>query len=162
CVRCEAFGFRQAAVLLRLRSRVRERGHHDERACVEGRSGGYGRRAQVCFRRRNHGAFCNEGGPATLIANSSGVTVTQQLDALSAFHGVDVPFAGNAFQSLATTIVEAQTRTGHQVLDGIRYEHLTGAGQRSNARTNVNGYTADILAHHLAFASMETGTDFNS
>ena len=72
-----------------------------------------------------------------------------------------MPFAGNAFQGSVTTIFEAQTRASHQILDGIRYEHLTGTCQRSNACANVNGYTADVIAHHFAFPGMQSSTDID-
>jgi hypothetical protein len=99
---------------------------------------------------------------ATPIANSSGVTITLQLDELSAFHGVDAPFARNAFQGLGTTIIEAQARAGHEILDCVRYEHFTGTGQRSDTRANVNSYTANVVAHHFAFPGMQPSTDIDA
>jgi hypothetical protein len=62
---------------------------------------------------------------------------------------------------LVAAVAEAQAGAGHQVLHGARYQNLTGTGERGDARTNVNGNAADIVANNLALAGMQAGANLN-
>jgi hypothetical protein len=42
------------------------------------------------------------------------------------------------------------------------YNAFVRTSERRNTRADMDRNASDILAHHLAFAGVETGTDFNS
>src|SRR6185369_9158552 len=55
--------------------------------------------------------------------------------------------------------MKAQSGAGNQVLDGARDKHFAGTGQRRDARADMDHDPADLVAHDLAFASMQAGAD---
>src|SRR2546423_484745 len=74
-------------------------------------------------------------------------------------HPEYAPFPGDALEWMRAAVLEDNPRTGHQVLDRARGEHLTGAGQSSNARADVHGKAADVVAHPLALTGVDAGSD---
>src|SRR3954453_2306986 len=78
------------------------------------------------------------------------------------FSGENLPFAGDALEWTTAAAAEAQAGTGHQILHGARYQNLARAGQRGDARTDVNGDAADIVADHFALAGMQPGADLDA
>ena len=49
-----------------------------------------------------------------------------------------------------------------KILYRARHQHFVRTCERGNTRADVDRNATDILAHHLAFAGVETGTNFNS
>src|SRR2546423_7992606 len=74
-------------------------------------------------------------------------------------HPEYAPFPGDSLELMRAAVLEDDPRTGHQVFDRARGEHLTGAGQSSNARADMHGKAADVVAHPLALASVDTCSD---
>src|SRR5256714_9068804 len=74
-------------------------------------------------------------------------------------HPEYAPFAGYALKWMRPPVLEDDPRTGHQVFDRARGEHLTGAGQSSNPRADVHGKAADVVAHPLALTGVDTCSD---
>src|SRR6266699_5802204 len=62
---------------------------------------------------------------------------------------------------MSASLVEAQTRSGDQILDGSRYQHLARPGERRHARGDVDGDTLHVVARDLDLASMEAAADLN-
>ena len=73
-----------------------------------------------------------------------------------------MPLSGNALERPAAAVCEAQTGASNQILDCARHQNFVRTCERGNARADVDRNATDILAHHLAFAGVETGTNFNS
>ena len=71
------------------------------------------------------------------------------------------PFAGDTLKGSGAAVAEAQARAGHQILYCARHKDLAGAGERGNARADVDSDPADVLSHHLALAGMQPGAHFD-
>ena len=54
-------------------------------------------------------------------------------------------------------VFETQPRSGHEVLDGARDEHLTRPGERRDSRTDRDRDPDHLAVADLALARMETG-----
>jgi Flp pilus assembly pilin Flp len=70
-----------------------------------------------------------------------------------------VPFVGDAFERFHAVIAKARSGAGNQVLDGARDKHFARRCQRRDAGADMDHDPADLLAHDLAFASVETVPD---
>ena len=73
-----------------------------------------------------------------------------------------MPLTGDALERAVATVCEAQSGAGDQILYRAGHQNFVRTCERGNARADVDRNATDILAHHLALAGMETGTDFNS
>src|SRR5439155_12747027 len=73
--------------------------------------------------------------------------------------GEEAPLAANAGQLVRSTIDEAQTRPGDEILDRARNEHLARAGLPGDARAGVDGDTGHLAFHDLTFAGVQARTD---
>src|SRR5216684_3657404 len=62
---------------------------------------------------------------------------------------------------MSASLVEAQTRSGDQILDGSRYQHLARPGERRDARGDVDGDALHVVAGDLNLAGMEATADLN-
>ncbi len=60
---------------------------------------------------------------------------------------------------MRAAVLEDDPRTGHQVFDRARGQDLAGTGQPSDARANMHGKAADVVAHPLALAGVDAGSD---
>ena len=54
-------------------------------------------------------------------------------------------------------VLETESRSGHEILDGARHEDLARAGERRDAGADRDRDPDDLAVAHLAFARMETG-----
>src|SRR5215217_8751114 len=54
------------------------------------------------------------------------------------------------------TILEDEPGSGHQVLDGLRHEHLPWRRSGTHARSDVHGYAADVVPGQLALAGVQS------
>ena len=81
---------------------------------------------------------------------------------VSPLYSVDMPLARDALERPTAAIREAQSGAGDQILYRAGHQNFVRGRERGNARADVNGNSADILAHHLAFTGVETGADFDS
>src|SRR5438128_12682212 len=72
------------------------------------------------------------------------------------------PFPGDALQEMRAAVLEDNPRTGHQVFDGARGEHLTCARQSGDPRANVDCKPADVVAHPLALTGVHARSDFEA
>src|SRR6266481_470376 len=62
---------------------------------------------------------------------------------------------------MSASLVEAQTRSGDQILDGSRHQHLARAGERRDARGDVDSDALHVVAGDLDLAGMEATADLN-
>src|SRR5260370_41642123 len=60
---------------------------------------------------------------------------------------------------MRAAVLEDDPRTGHQVFDRARGQDLAGTGQPSDARADMHGKAADVVAHPLALAGVDAGSD---
>src|SRR5262245_57725128 len=74
----------------------------------------------------------------------------------SAFDCKQAPFTRHAFEVLTSAFSEGQSGAGDQVFDCTRYENFARVGQGRHTGTDVNRYSADLLAHDYAFARVQT------
>src|SRR5258708_16246393 len=63
---------------------------------------------------------------------------------------------------MRAAVLEDDPRTGDQVFDCARRENLTGTGQSSNPRTDMDGHPADVVPHPLALTRVDTGSDLEA
>src|SRR2546428_2532065 len=82
---------------------------------------------------------------------------TTTLPCRSPLQREETPLPGHAVEVVRATIHEAQARAGDQVLDGTGDENLAGARRYSGA--DVNGDTPHVVAHQLALAGVQPGSD---
>jgi hypothetical protein len=64
-------------------------------------------------------------------------------------------------EGMSASLVEAKTRPGDQILDGSRYQYLTGSGERQDARCDVYGDALHIVIGHFDLAGMEATADLD-
>src|SRR6516164_8838638 len=69
-------------------------------------------------------------------------------------HGEELPLAGDALELVDAVLGELDTGADHEILDGARDEHLARASEPADASSQVYAYAADVIAHHLALASV--------
>src|SRR5689334_22001724 len=77
-------------------------------------------------------------------------------------HAIELPVPGQALERVAPAVVERETGTRHEILDGARHEHLAGRGARGDARADVHGDAAVLVAHHFAFAGVRAGANLEA
>ena len=73
-----------------------------------------------------------------------------------------MPLTGDTLERPVAAIREAQTGAGDQIPYRAGHQNFVRTRERGNTRADMDRDATDILAHHLAFAGVETGTDFNS
>ncbi len=66
-----------------------------------------------------------------------------------------MPFPRDTLQRVGATILEIESRPGHQILHGARDKHLAGFSKGSDTGADVHGDPAELRAHQLALASVE-------
>src|SRR5687768_5267610 len=76
--------------------------------------------------------------------------------ACSAVEREQRPAAVDAAQLAHAALLEAEAGADHGAVDGPRHEHLSGCRERRDARGDVHGHAADVVADHLALAGVET------
>jgi hypothetical protein len=62
---------------------------------------------------------------------------------------------------MSASLVEALTRSGDQILDGSRYQHLARPGERRDARGDVDGNAPHVVAGNFNLAGMKATADLN-
>src|SRR6266542_38486 len=70
-------------------------------------------------------------------------------------HGVELPFAGYAFQRVRATIVEGDLGAGDQILHRAGAEHLAGRRERAHACRDVHRDAADLALAQLDLAGVQ-------
>src|SRR5215218_4420321 len=66
------------------------------------------------------------------------------------------PCPGDALERVLAAIGEVDAGADDEVLDRVRDEHLARRRQRTDARTDVDGESADVVADRLALARVQT------
>src|SRR5262245_42486742 len=74
-------------------------------------------------------------------------------------NGEETPVARNALEGGGAAVVELQPRAGHQVLDGLRDEHLPGGRLGRHPRPDRDRDAGDLLVDDLALAGVEPGAE---
>src|SRR5438270_548555 len=74
-------------------------------------------------------------------------------------HPEQPPWPGHAPELVDTPVLEPDPRSGHQVLHGLRDEHLPRLRHRRDAGRDVHRDPAELLAHQLALARVDPGPD---
>src|SRR5207247_2157951 len=69
----------------------------------------------------------------------------------------ELPVPRDSFQRVDATVRELDSRPSDQIRNRARDEYLPRPGGRPDARTDVDGDAADVVADQLAFAGVETG-----
>src|SRR6266542_1977821 len=77
-------------------------------------------------------------------------------------HGVELPFAGYAFQRVRATIVEGDLGAGDQILHRAGAEHLAGRRERAHACRDVHRDAADLALAQLDLAGVQSGADVDA
>src|SRR3954452_16456786 len=65
------------------------------------------------------------------------------------------PLIGDPLERPRPAVLERDAGTGDEVADRARHEHLAGSGQGSDARGDVDGDAADVVAHQLDLAGVD-------
>src|SRR6516164_243231 len=73
----------------------------------------------------------------------------------------DLPLLGNALQGVRTEILELDAGASDQVFHRARDEHVVGAADMRNARSNMDGNSAHIVLRQLHLASMHADAHWN-
>src|ERR1051326_5955533 len=76
----------------------------------------------------------------------------------SRFHREDSPLIGDTFQCVLAAILELESRSGHDALHSLGHEHFSRFREVADARCDVDGDAADVGAHHLDPAGVQTDT----
>src|SRR5262249_14453287 len=63
---------------------------------------------------------------------------------------------------MLTAILEANSRSDRDGLDGLRDEDTSGCRRSLHARCDVDGYAGEAAPLHLAFAGVNAGADLDS
>src|SRR5437764_14210472 len=74
-------------------------------------------------------------------------------------YGVELPLVGDALEGVAAAVGEDDAGPGHEVLYGARDQDLAGACHRRNARADVHGDAAHIVAPQLDLTGVQSGPD---
>ncbi len=94
---------------------------------------------------------CDNSAPANSSAGGAGVP-RRYVFMHSPFDSENAPFAWNTFERMTASVTKAQAGPRHQILDRTRHQHFACTGKGRDASTDVNSNSADIIAHHFAFA----------
>src|SRR5689334_4455638 len=76
--------------------------------------------------------------------------------------GEDVPVVGYALEFVGAAVRELDVRSGHEVLDGARYEQFAGSSVGGNAMGDHDGESGDVLTAQLDLASVRAGSDLEA
>src|SRR4051794_31074738 len=80
-------------------------------------------------------------------------------DDLTVGNTKEMPWVGDALQSVRTTILKDEASAGNQVLDSARDEYFAGLGKRQHARCRVHGHPAHSRAAPFDFTCVATHSD---
>ena len=69
--------------------------------------------------------------------------------------------AGTALEFMHAAIRESQFPSCHQLLDRARDQHLAGASEGGDSRSDVNGDATQVVAHKLALARVYARAKLN-
>src|SRR5262245_58348562 len=72
------------------------------------------------------------------------------------------PIVGDALELMRTAVGEADPRPGDEILHGARDEHLARAGQGSDARGDMDGDPADVLAEQLDLTAVQADANLQT
>ena len=67
----------------------------------------------------------------------------------------DLPLVGDALQGVRSTIDEVEPRTGNEISDGARDEHVARAGEGKDARGDVDAGPGYAVAAALDLAGVK-------
>src|SRR5471030_2856068 len=73
-----------------------------------------------------------------------------------------MPFTRNTLEWPNAAVGETQPGAGHEILYCARDQNLASTGKRRDARTDMDGDAANIVAHHFALAGMEPGANVDA
>jgi hypothetical protein len=73
-----------------------------------------------------------------------------------------MPLAGDAFELVYSAVVERQPGAADEVANGAGNEDLGGSSERADAGADVDCDAADVVAHLLHLAGMESGSDLDA
>ena len=79
----------------------------------------------------------------------------------SAARAVEVPFIWNSLEAVSPPVLEAESRSRDQVLDGPRHEHLARVDHRNDTGSDVDGDPADCPVEELALAGVNPRPDLD-
>src|SRR6516225_6559807 len=74
----------------------------------------------------------------------------EQKRSVSPLYSVDMPLARDALGRPTAALREAQSGAGDQILYRAGHQNFVRTRKRRNARTDVNGNSADIVVSHFA------------
>ena len=77
-------------------------------------------------------------------------------------NAVQPPRPGNALQGSLAAVLEAETRSGGEVANGVRHDELGSAGGRHDAGRGRHGDSADLGPDLLDLADVQAGPDFDA
>ena len=81
---------------------------------------------------------------------------------MSAGEREQVPGFGDPLELMFATILKAESRSGHQVLDGARDEYVTWASERRDAGTDRDRDPDDLAIADFALAGVQTGPNLET
>jgi len=76
--------------------------------------------------------------------------------------GIELPRPANALELVLAAVVEVQPRPRQQIGDCAGYKHFARMRFLRDARSNVDGNAAEVVAAPLALAGMKTGADLDA
>jgi hypothetical protein len=76
-------------------------------------------------------------------------------------YGEEPPLIENARQAVQPSILESNSRAGHEILDRTGYEHLTWPGHAPDSRPDVHRNPSEFLTHTLTLAGMDADPYFD-
>ena len=74
-------------------------------------------------------------------------------------HREQSPFTGNSLQGMGAAVGELDVRSGHEVANGTRDEHLPGTGEAGDASGDMYGHAGEISAALDALTGVQPGPD---
>jgi hypothetical protein len=72
------------------------------------------------------------------------------------------PAVANAFELVLTSALEPDAGACNKVLNGLRYQHFRGSGERSDPGTDHDGDAANLSVDNLALASVKAGSNLET
>lgn len=70
---------------------------------------------------------------------------------------MDLPLVGHTFENMEAARLELDTRAGDDILDRERRQHLAGAGERGDARADVDREPGDVVTQEFDLAGVRVG-----
>src|SRR4029077_20638749 len=83
------------------------------------------------------------------------------LDGESGSRRVQAPRVWDTLELMCAAVIEGDARSGGQVFDGLRDEHLGRPGERADTRADCNGDPCDIVSVELDLAGVKACSDLD-